>query len=150
MNMNRKLIATTTISIHASPSAVWKALIDPEIVKKYLYGTEMRSDWEIGSPITFEGVWKGQPYLDKGEILEIIPERVLSYSFWSPLSGTDDFEDNYAHVTYHLSDYHENTTLIVTQDNLESDEAVVKAEENWMTVLHNIKKIVEEERLHVL
>jgi len=148
--MNRKQLATTTISIHASPSAVWKALVDPELVKKYLYGTEMRSDLEIGSPITFEGVWQGQHYVDKGEILEIIPERVLSYSFWSPLSGTEDFEDNYTHVTFHLSDYHENTTLVLTQDNLEDDEAVVKAEENWMTVLQNLKKVVENERLHVL
>ncbi|PSL24201.1 SRPBCC domain-containing protein [Dyadobacter jiangsuensis] len=148
--MNRKQLATTTISIHASPSAVWKALVEPELVKKYFHGTEMRSDFEIGSPITFEGEWQGQHYVDKGEILRITPERELSYSFWSPLSGTEDFEDNYTHVTFHLSDYHENTTLVVTQDNLEDDDAVVKAEGNWLHVLHELKKVVEEERLHVL
>lgn len=149
-DMNRKQLATTTISIHASPSAVWKALVEPELVKKYFHGTEMRSDFEIGSPITFEGEWQGQHYVDKGEILRITPERELSYSFWSPLSGVEDFEDNYTHVTFHLSDYHEHTTLVVTQDNLEDDEAVVKAEGNWLNVLHDLKRVVEEERLHVL
>lgn len=148
--MNRKLIATTTMAIHASPSSVWKALIDPEIVKKYMHGAEVDSDWEVGSPITFRGVWEGKPYEDKGTIIEIIPERVLGFTFWSPLSGTDDFEDNYAHVTYHISEYDGITTLTITQDNLETDEAVVKAEENWINVMKNIKKILEEDRMHVL
>ncbi|MEO6283857.1 MAG: SRPBCC domain-containing protein [Dyadobacter sp.] len=148
--MNRKLIATTSISIYASPSSVWKALIDPEIVKKYMHGAEVDSDWVLGSPITFRGVWEGRPYEDKGNIIEIIPERVLGFTFWSPLSGTDDFEDNYAHVTYHISEYDDETTLTITQDNLETDEDVVKAEENWINVMKNIKKILEEDRMHVL
>jgi uncharacterized protein YndB with AHSA1/START domain len=148
--MNRKLIATTSISIYASPSSVWKALIDPEIVKKYMHGAEVDSDWVLGSPITFRGVWEGKPYEDKGTIIEIIPERVLGFTFWSPLSGTDDFEDNYAHVTYHISEYDDETTLTITQDNLETDEEVVKAEENWINVMKNIKKILEEDRMHVL
>ena len=148
--MNRKLIATTSTSIYSSPSSVWKALIDPEIVKQYMYGAEVYSDWQVGSSITYKGVWEGRPYEDKGTILEIIPERVLSYTYWSPLSGTDDFEDNYAHVTYHVSEYDDETTLTITQDNLETDEAVVAAEENWMKVAGNIKRILEGDRKHVL
>lgn len=148
--MNRKLIATTSTSIYSSPSSVWKALIDPEIVKQYMYGAEVYSDWQVGSQITYKGVWDGRPYEDKGTILEIIPERVLSYTYWSPLSGTDDFEDNYAHVTYHISEYDDETTLTITQDNLETDEAVVAAEENWMKVVGNIKRILEGDRKHVL
>jgi uncharacterized protein YndB with AHSA1/START domain len=148
--MNRELIATTSMSIYSSPSAVWKALIDPQIVKQYMYGAEVYSDWQVGSPITYTGVWEGQPYADKGTILEIIPERVLCHTYWSPLSGTEDFEDNYAHVTYHISEYDDETTLTITQDNLSSDEAVVAAEENWMKVLREIKRILEEDRKHVL
>jgi uncharacterized protein YndB with AHSA1/START domain len=138
------------MSIYSSPSSVWKALIDPEIVKQYMYGAEVYSDWHVGSPITYKGVWDGRPYEDKGTILEIMPERVLSYTYWSPLSGTDDFEDNYAHVTYHISPFDDETTLTITQDNLETEEAVVAAEENWMKVIRNIKHILEEDRKHVL
>lgn len=142
--MNRKLLATTSISIHATQAEVWEALVNPSIISHYFHGTETVSDWKLGSPITFKGEWQGKPYLDKGTILEINPERVLSYSFWSSLSGTDDFEDNYAHVTYHLSHYNENTTLIITQDNLDTDEEVVKAEDNWMNVSQTIKNLVEQ------
>ena len=102
-------------------------MVEPELVKSIFTALKCVRIFEIGSPITFEGEWQGQHYVDKGEILRITPERELSYSFWSPLSGTEDFEDNYTHVTFHLSDYHENTTLVVTLDNLDDDEAVVKA-----------------------
>ena len=141
--MNRKQLATTSISIHATPAEVWEALVNPEIIKQYFHGTETNTDWVLGSPITFTGEWQGKPYIDKGTILEIIPERVLSYSYWSSMSGTDDFEDNYAHVTFHITNYDEDSTLVITQDNLEEDEEVVKAEDNWMNVSKTIKEIVE-------
>lgn len=141
--MNRKLLATTSISIHATPAEVWQALTTPEIIKQYLYGTDTSTNWELGSPITFSGEYDGKPYIDKGVILEIYPQRVLSYSYWSSLSGRDDFEDNYAHITYHISSFDEETTLVITQDNLEDDEEVVKAEENWMNVSKDIKRVVE-------
>ena len=141
--MNRKLIATTSLSMHATPAEVWQALINPEVIKEYLHGTETVTDWKLGSPILFSGEWQGKPYIDKGVILDINPERVLSYSYWSSMSGTDDFEDNYAHITFHISPYDEETTLTITQDNLEDDAAVVKTEDNWMTVSHTIKRIVE-------
>jgi len=141
--MNRQLLATTSISIHATPAEVWEALVNPEIIKQYMHGTETRSDWVLGSAITFSGEYQGKPYIDKGNILEIYPYRVLSYSYWSSLSGTDDFEDNYAHITYHISEFDEETTLVITQDNLADDEAVIHAEENWMNTSKAIKNIVE-------
>ena len=141
--MNRKLLATTSISIHATPAEVWQALTNPTIIKQYMYGTETTTNWELGSPITFTGEYQGRPYIDKGVILDINPERVLSYSYWSSLSGTDDFEDNYAHIAYHISAFDEESILVITQDNLEDDEEVIKAEENWMNVSKEIKRIVE-------
>ncbi|GLU52236.1 SRPBCC domain-containing protein [Dyadobacter frigoris] len=141
--MNRELIATTSISIFSSPLEVWKALIDPDIIKEYMHGTETQATWELHTPITFRGEWEGVPYIDKGEIVEIIPERVLSYTYWSPLSGTEDFEDNYAVITYHISPYDDETTLTVTQDNIEDDDKVIAAEENWMKTLTHLKKILE-------
>ncbi|WP_159467480.1 SRPBCC domain-containing protein [Dyadobacter sp. 3J3] len=141
--MNRELIATTSISIFSSPLEVWKALIDPDIIKEYMHGTETQTTWELNTPITFRGEWEGVPYIDKGEIVEIIPQRVLSYTYWSPLSGTEDFEDNYSIITYHISPYDDETTLTVTQDNIETDEKVIAAEENWMKTLTHLKKILE-------
>ncbi|REA64082.1 SRPBCC domain-containing protein [Dyadobacter luteus] len=141
--MNRKLVATTSTAIHASPADIWQALVEPSMISQYLHGTHAESEWKVGSPITFTSEWQGKSYIDKGTILEINPERVLSYSYWSSMSGTDDYEDNYAHVTYHISHYDDESTLTITQDNLETDEDVVKAEENWMIVAGKIKSLTE-------
>ena len=142
--MNREMIATTSISIHASAAVVWDALVNPEIIKEYMHGTETHSNWTLGSPINFTGEYNGIAYADKGTILEINPLRVLSYSYWSSLSGTDDFEDNYSHITYHLSEFDDNTILVITQDNLETDDQVINAEENWMNVGDRLKNILEQ------
>jgi uncharacterized protein YndB with AHSA1/START domain len=66
--MTDTLTLETSVSIKTTKSKVWNALTDPEQIKKYFFGTETVSDWKVGSPITFSGVWEGKPYIDKGTI----------------------------------------------------------------------------------
>ena len=75
-NLNLK----ASIEINASHSKVWKALTTPELIKKYLFGTETITDWKIGSPIIFKGEWEGRKYEDKGIILDIKKEKLLNNS----------------------------------------------------------------------
>ena len=49
------LIVSESIEIHEAPSKVWDALTNPEIIKKYLFGTETITDWKVGSEIIFQG-----------------------------------------------------------------------------------------------
>ncbi|AKP27347.1 conserved hypothetical protein [Leptospira interrogans serovar Manilae] len=60
--MNQNLIMKKNISIQTSISKVWNALIDPEVIKLYLFGTQAISDWKEGSSIIFTGVWNGKEY----------------------------------------------------------------------------------------
>jgi Activator of Hsp90 ATPase homolog 1-like protein len=39
------------IEISASREQVWTALTDPEQIKKYMFGSQVVTDWEQGSPI---------------------------------------------------------------------------------------------------
>jgi len=41
--------ARKSITINAPAAKVWDALINPELIKQYLFGTEAISDWEVGS-----------------------------------------------------------------------------------------------------
>lgn len=93
-----KQTLTTRISIKAPAANVWKGLTDPELVKQYFFGTNLKSDWKAGGPITFSGEWEGKTYQDKGTILEIIPGEYVKYSYWSGMSGTEDKPENYANV----------------------------------------------------
>ncbi len=141
--MNNGLTLTTSISINASKSKVWKALTDPEQIKKYLFGTETKSDWKVGSPITFSGEWEGKPYQDKGTILEIEKEKILKYSYWSSFSGTEDTSENYANVTYSIEEKNGKTIFTLTQDSIKSKEALDHSEQNWKMVMKSLKELLE-------
>ena len=40
---------------------VWEALTSPQMIQQYLFGTQVTTDWQVGSPITYRGVWQGKP-----------------------------------------------------------------------------------------
>ena len=141
--MNEKYTAKVSIDIEAPPGKVWDALTDPQLIKKYFFGTEAVSEWKVGSTLEFKGVWEGKEYLDKGTILELIPRKLLRYTYLSSFSGLPDTPDNYANVTYYLAAERKIVTLTVTQDNIATEEAKQHSEKNWMTVLEGLRDLVE-------
>src|SRR6478735_11152958 len=100
--MKTDLIAQASIEIKTDIRTVWDALVNPKIIKEYLYGTDTSSDWKVGSRISFKGVWDGKPYEDGGVITAIEPEETFKYTYWSSMSGTPDVEENYANISYDL------------------------------------------------
>jgi|SRR5687767_15639822 uncharacterized protein YndB with AHSA1/START domain len=141
--MNNEFIAKATTIIHAPVSKVWQALVNPEIIKQYLFNTEVISDWKVGSPILYKGEWEGKAFEDKGEILEIEPEKVLKSTHWSPLSGVPNIPQNYHTVTYILSDRGDSTEVTITQDNNATEQEQAHSEKNWKTVLEGMKSLLE-------
>ena len=107
-------------------------------------GTELRSDWKKGSPITWEGLWEGKYYKDKGTIQDIERGYLLRYTHFSPLSGMPDRPENYHTVTIELADSGEGTEVTLTQDHNTSEEARVHSEKNWGTMLSMLKQYLEE------
>ena len=142
-NMNNKFTAKATTTIHAPVSKVWQALINPEIIKQYLFNTDVISDWKVGSPIIYRGEWEGKPFEDRGKILQIEPERLLMSTHWSPLSGVPDTPENYHTVAYTLSGKGDSTEVTLTQDNNASEEERMDSEKNWKTMLAGMKKLLE-------
>jgi uncharacterized protein YndB with AHSA1/START domain len=141
--MNNTLIARATITIHAPASKVWEALIDPELIRQFLFGAEVTSDWKEGSPIVYKGVYQGNAYEDKGAVLQAEPEKLLRMTHWSPLSGTTDSPENYHTVGYELVTENGSTRLTITQDNNSSAEEQAQNAGFWQTVLEGIKKLLE-------
>ena len=133
----------TTIEVNASTASVWDALINPEKIKQYLFGTNTFCDWKVGSPLRFTGEWEGKTYEDKGTILAIEKESVLSYDYWSNFSGVADLPENYQIVTFRLVDNNGKTSLSLTQQNICSEEAKAHSQENWKMVLSSLKDLVE-------
>jgi len=142
--MTRGFEAINEVTIEAPQADVWDALTNPEKVKRYMHGTEMSTDWKEGSPITWTGEWKGKPYQDKGEVLEVEPEKLLKYTHWSPMGGSEDRPENYHTLTYVLAGSDGRTILTLRQDNNPTQEDADKmARENWAPVLKGLKETAE-------
>ena len=143
--MKSNIKGTVKAHINTSPSKVWEALTTPELIKKYFFNTNASSDWKVGSPITFRGEWEGKTYEDKGTILESIPDKFFKYSYWSSMSGIEDKPENYANITYMLTEKDDGTDLTIIQENIPDEKMKEHSEQNWNKVIGNLKELVEAE-----
>ncbi|WP_296445747.1 SRPBCC domain-containing protein [Rhodoferax sp. UBA5149] len=143
----KELTAQVQKTIHASAPDVWRALTTPATLKKFFFGADVETDWMIGSPIRMKGEFKGKPYEDKGEVIAVIPQQLLSFSHWSALSGQADVPENYHVVSFQLGAQGTSTKVTLSQANLTggvtSADVTHRAdyEKNWSTVLDGLSKL---------
>lgn len=136
--------ATAETEIDASASQVWRALTDPEIIARYFFGTQVDSTWQPGSPIFWRGEYGGQSYEDKGQVLEVAPDRLLKVTHFSPMTGLPDTPENYHTLTFQLHEHDGITYVSLSQDNNADEAEAQRATENWNMMLSGLKKTVEE------
>ena len=142
--MNKNLMARASVDINAPDVKVWNALVNPQAIKHYMFGTNVTSDWREGSPIVWKGEWQGKAYEDKGRILQLQSGHKIQYSHFSPLSGLPDKPENYHTVTIELSNEGKQTHVSLTQDNNASEQERAESEKNWGTMLVALKDFVEQ------
>ena len=141
----KSIIAKADTTINASVDVVWKALVTPSTIKKYMFGSDVVSDWREGAAIRWKGQWKGTFYEDKGVILEMAPPKKLSYSHFSPLTGESDIPENYHTVTIELNQKGSSTDVSLTQDNNKNEDGKRHSEKNWSQMLSSLKQVVEQD-----
>jgi uncharacterized protein YndB with AHSA1/START domain len=141
--MNDRLVATVSTTINASSADVWQALVTPAAIERYMFRTSVISDWVVGSEIVWRSTWEGRAYEDKGIILQIVPERVLEYSHFSPRSGFPDVPENYHIVTVEISADGQRTHVVLSQDNNPTEQARDHAKQVWSMMLAALRQFVE-------
>src|SRR5688572_16551994 len=115
--MPKELTSTASTTIDSPVANVWDALVNPEMIKQYMFGAVAESDWNEGSPIIWKGEYEGRTYEDKGVIQKLQPERILQYTHYSPLAGKSDIPESYHTVTIELSAQDAATKVQLSQDN---------------------------------
>lgn len=149
--MANELLVTSSITIDAPIATVWNALTNPEQTKIYMFGCEAISDWNVGSPLLWKGVWEGNEMVFvKGNVVQIEPETLLAYTTFDPNGTIEDIPENYLTVTYRLSEVNGQTHFVVTQGDYNT---VAEGErryneaynggEGWNPILFAIKQLVE-------
>jgi uncharacterized protein YndB with AHSA1/START domain len=136
-------VAHAETEISASPQQVWEALTDPDAISSFMFGAKVQTDWEEGRAITWSGEYDGNPYQDKGEVLEVVESQRLRMTHFSPLSGDDDVPESYHTLDYRLEDLGETTRLTLDQDGNDSAEQAEQFAANWQTMLDQVKEYVE-------
>lgn len=138
-------ILNKTISINASTSKVWNTLTNPDLIKEWLFGTKVISDWKVGTSILFTGNWQGTDYADKGTILKFDIEKVFQYNYWSGFSGLPDSPENYSMITFELTSKDNGTMLTLTQSNFATETMYEHSDKNWDAALDIVKNLTEKQ-----
>lgn len=138
-----KQVAGAEITINAPIDTVWHAIVNSEIA--LMPSTVVKSDWEVGDPITFEGEFNGKPFKDYGEITARTEGKSVAFSHWAK---TPKRPENYHIVRYELDDKIDATDVKLTQTNVgprPDIDAKTKAEfdKNWEMMLKHLKKAAE-------
>lgn len=98
---------------NAPIALVWRAITEKELMKKWYFDI---SDFkpEVGSKFNFEGGEEGKRYVHLCEVLEVIPNKKLMYS-WK-------YEGNVgiSFVTFELSSVGEKTKVKIIHEGLET------------------------------
>ena len=98
--------------INAGKEKIWDALTNPEIIKQYLFGTEVISDWTVGAEIVFQGEYEDSQYKDKGTIRVFDVGKSFQYTYLSSFSGLEIILENYHLITNNLNNKNEITMLL--------------------------------------
>jgi uncharacterized protein YndB with AHSA1/START domain len=128
--------------VEAPPERVWAVITDPVAAREFMFGTELETDWTVGGPIRWRGVYEGRSYEDHGVVLEFEPPRRLVNTHFSPLGGQEDVPENHHTLTWTLEGDGP-TVLTLTQDNNPTPDAAAHSQANWDSLVAKVKEIAE-------
>ncbi|HEY3497047.1 MAG TPA: SRPBCC domain-containing protein [Polyangiaceae bacterium] len=135
---------SASIVIQAPREAIWRAVTEPALVKRWFFGTDLVTDWKVGSPLFFRGEWEGKTYEDRGTVLSFDPPNGFSFNYWSSMSGDPDEPERRQIVRYELTGEGSGVRVTIHQSNTDTQERAEHSKKNWENVLAGLKKFVEE------
>ena len=113
-----------------------------------MFGTQGRHRLAAGgSPIVWKGEYEGKAYEDKGEVLEVVPERTAQGDPLQPLERRGRRPEKYHTLTSSSRSENGMTHVSLSQDNNSSQEAAEHSRENWEKMLSGLKATVEASEL---
>lgn len=134
---------SVSVTVRATRERVWDAITKPAIIKQYFFGTDLDTDWKVGSPLFFRGEWQGKRYEDRGTVLAYEPMNALTYNYWSAFSGAEDKPETRQVIRYQLDSLADGVRVTVTQSNVATQAIADHSAENWRGVLDAMKHLLE-------
>jgi DNA-binding transcriptional ArsR family regulator/uncharacterized protein YndB with AHSA1/START domain len=128
------------IFIKTTPERLWRAITDPAETRLYYFGTEVQSEWNVGSKLV---------YLDNAEvsldckILEIDPPRRLVHDF-KAVYNPEGAADRPSRVTWEIEKMGDACRLTLVHDDFDGETATYRdVEHGWSQILSGLKTLIE-------
>jgi uncharacterized protein YndB with AHSA1/START domain len=126
--------------IETTPEKLWEALTSSEFSKHYWFGTELKTDWKVGSP--FALVMNGTT-TDTGKILEADRPRRLSYSFQHALDD-EMRSERPTKVVFTVEPHGKLVKLTLTHEDFEDGSKLLNGiSRGWPAILSSLKSMLE-------
>lgn len=141
--MVNDLVVARSVLLNATPERVWEALTHPGMTKQYMYNYEVSSDWKQGSSLRWSN--KGKQLEAQGEIIEIIPGKLLKYSGFDRLAEGDISKEGNIIITHELIPHAGKTKMLTTLEHFEGDETRAEyAAHQWdFEIMPRLQSLVE-------
>ena len=136
-------INISTIFIQAPVQKVWDALTRPELVKQWQYGSDLITDWKVGSDIKFRTEWEDKIFEQWGKVLEVRHNDLLKYSLFAPRPDLEDKPENYFIMSYVLTYESGQTKLQIIQEDNRLNAVQEEPQGEANPILQSLKKVVE-------
>ena len=139
--MSDKFVYVTYI--RTTPEKLWDALLKPEFVKQWFWGTQLQSDWKKDS--AWKMVMPDGTLNTTGNVLEIDPPRRLVLS-WVTVSEfkAELAAEGPSQATFELEKMGDNVKLTLTHEIARDNSKLIKAVSGgWPMLLANIKSLLE-------
>jgi uncharacterized protein YndB with AHSA1/START domain len=126
--------------IETTPERLWEALTSSEFSRRYWFGTELKSDWKVGSPLAL--VMNGTT-TDEGEILETDRPRRLSYSF-KHVTNDEMRKERPTKVIFNIEPHGKLVKLTLTHEGFaEGSRLLDGISKGWPAIMSSLKTLLE-------
>jgi uncharacterized protein YndB with AHSA1/START domain len=126
--------------IETTREKLWEALTSSEFSRRYWFGTELKSDWKVGSALAL--VMNGT-VTDTGQILEAEPPHRLSYTFKHELDD-EMRNEKPSKVLFVIEQHGKLVKLTLTHEGFaETSKLLDGISKGWPAILSSLKSLLE-------
>jgi uncharacterized protein YndB with AHSA1/START domain len=133
----------STIKINAPIQKVWDTITKPELVKLWQYGSDLQTNWEVGSDIKFRTKWEDKVFEQWGKVLEFRPNELVKYSLFAPRPDLEDKPENYFIMIYVLTSDNGQTKLEIIQEDNRANAVQDEPQGEENPILNLLRQIAE-------
>lgn len=137
--MSDKFVYVTYI--RTTPEKLWDAIVKPDFVRQWFWGTTFQSDWKKGSPWTLT---KPEGHVDtSGKVLEVEKPRRLVIS-WENVHRPELMAEGASQCTFDIEKLGDSVKLTVTHEIARDNSKLIQAVSGgWPMVLASLKTLLE-------